>query len=681
MFALLLPFIATRLKNFFDALLDQQQQPSALMFPAANQPLDMGTLNLHHAVQRSVSTGNPITDALLVTVLISVISQMNLGRVVANASHTVVRYLKWACTLLWPAKKGDEEEDKVMGQITFSSVILTGTSATSTDNKTSIEFRALLHEVTERSSIIQQRCTVVTDSKQYQSATVPMYYYTPCNYFAHLGQKQPEKTYIDDTNDTWIEVRFRDLHNQGYVTSPSDAEHFDANPSKAWGGRDYSYSGAISASVTIMSRVHPVLELKKRVDVFVQSYINYVSTKPPAERFAFYSTFPDPSGVISSSVPIHVSLLGDGVAKSTENRSSIVRYMQNLIRKDDVDSCYTIHDLVLPRATIDDIQFRLDLTKKCNVPFTILLTGVPGSGKTACIRAIQKYLDVHVVMPALHHVESKGFQGLFDIFFGNYVNNYPIAPQERMIALEEFDLTWGKVMLNRNKQKSVDDMLKEANNDDSGNSDGGLTAAMAAAWKRKEEEEEKGLKKFDNEPVFSPRPKKDVLTLADWLKVMDGPQKRPGQVLVLVSNELPDLDPAVVRPGRIDMILRFGYLTTELLPKAFASACSHVLRIQRPLLLLSESTAPFDFDKLANDVQEQVISFITENGDHVTNEWLEENKVTISSISTQLKYNPSVDGVSSYREAVRAVLETFLLRRPSSSYTTTSGSINGSASA
>lgn len=620
---------------------------------AAHQPLDMGTMNLHHAVQRSVSTGNPIADALLVTVLVSIVSQLNIMGFVTRISHTFTLWVLWLIDLF----RSPEEEESldITGQMTFTSVVLTGTDALSAGNQSSNEFIALLHEITEKSTIVQQRSTVYSDLEAYfvgtgKSPLSSAYFYVPCT----DSNNSTIRVDLEDDGTTWLELRCRNLNNQGTATSPDDAEQFQ--PVKNETGGAFQYAGALSFAVTIKSTTRTVPELKKKVNNIVDAFVKSKAVKAPVDKYAFYST-------VSSSQQHHSGMirLSPVSGKNSAVGHSVTSYMENLISAKDVESCYTIHDLVLTDAQIKDLQFRLDLTQKCNVPLTILLTGVPGSGKTACVRAIQKYLDVHVVMPVLHHVSPEGFSGLFDIFFGNYVNSYPIKPQERMIALEEFDITWGRVMLNRHKQESAEEMLQNENDKakDSGKDKDAYTPPDQLDLPT-DVSKVPQIPKQQNQPE---KKVKDVLTLADWLKVMDGPQKRPGQVLVLLSNEMPDLDPSVLRPGRIDVAITFGYLTIDLLPKAFASACSHTLRIQRPLIpKLKEDQDMFDktLQRLKTDVQEQVASFIAEHGESVTDAWLTENCVTISSVSTQLKYNPYTNGALSYRKAVRDVLDTFI---------------------
>ena len=55
----------------------------------------------------------------------------------------------------------------------------------------------------------------------------------------------------------------------------------------------------------------------------------------------------------------------------------------------------------------------------------------------------------------------------------------------------------------------------------------------------------------------------DELNLAGLLNVLDGVVDTPGRMLVLTSNHPEKLDPALIRPGRIDRCLLLDYLRAE----------------------------------------------------------------------------------------------------------------------
>lgn len=73
--------------------------------------------------------------------------------------------------------------------------------------------------------------------------------------------------------------------------------------------------------------------------------------------------------------------------------------------------------------------------------------------------------------------------------------------------------------------------------------------------------------------LSSPHP--DELNLAGVLNVLDGVIDTPGRMLVMTSNHPETLDPALIRPGRIDRCLLLGFLQ----PKEAAHMVEHYFRV------------------------------------------------------------------------------------------------------
>lgn len=61
--------------------------------------------------------------------------------------------------------------------------------------------------------------------------------------------------------------------------------------------------------------------------------------------------------------------------------------------------------------------------------------------------------------------------------------------------------------------------------------------------------------------------KRDELNLSGLLNVLDGVVDTPGRIVVMTTNHPEILDPALIRPGRIDKILLLGYLECDDLVK------------------------------------------------------------------------------------------------------------------
>ena len=61
----------------------------------------------------------------------------------------------------------------------------------------------------------------------------------------------------------------------------------------------------------------------------------------------------------------------------------------------------------------------------------------------------------------------------------------------------------------------------------------------------------------------------EPLTLDDILNLWDGIRETPGRIMIISSNHYCDLDPALIRPGRIDLTLELSYATHEIIREMY----------------------------------------------------------------------------------------------------------------
>lgn len=74
--------------------------------------------------------------------------------------------------------------------------------------------------------------------------------------------------------------------------------------------------------------------------------------------------------------------------------------------------------------------------------------------------------------------------------------------------------------------------------------------------------------------MFGSAPAPRKITLSGLLNVIDGPCRHEGRVLIVTSNSPNSRDPALVRPGRIDMKVLFGNAGTEVMELLFVKILS-----------------------------------------------------------------------------------------------------------
>jgi len=217
------------------------------------------------------------------------------------------------------------------------------------------------------------------------------------------------------------------------------------------------------------------------------------------------------------------------------------------------------------------------------IPYTLglMLYGDPGCGKTSTIKALAKVLDRHIVNIQLSHIQTNTqLKKLFyddklqvlerenDINVKNLTIEIPI--DKRLYVIEDID-----AMTDLIKKRDVDlmknvplmggggsggnnDALDEAYGSMDGTNVnqliGGGMGESSAAYGREE----------DNK-------NQDPITLSSLLNILDGTLEIPGRVLVITTNHPDQIDPALIRPGRIDMQIHYRKANREIVAEMFKS--------------------------------------------------------------------------------------------------------------
>jgi len=174
--------------------------------------------------------------------------------------------------------------------------------------------------------------------------------------------------------------------------------------------------------------------------------------------------------------------------------------------------------------------------EKKGIPYTLgfMFHGAPGTGKTSEIKAIANVARRHPINIQLSEIKTKSqlrhlfFSDEIHVWNGSSLEKYTIPINERLYIIEDAD-AMGDVLLRRE-------------------------------WKRPVVVKEKDPFVLEDEDTL-----KDPIDLSFLLNLLDGTLESSGRIMVITSNFPDRFDTALVRPGRIDMIIEFKKCSLRIL--------------------------------------------------------------------------------------------------------------------
>jgi hypothetical protein len=197
------------------------------------------------------------------------------------------------------------------------------------------------------------------------------------------------------------------------------------------------------------------------------------------------------------------------------------------------------------------------------IPYTfgLLLHGSPGCGKTSLVKSIANETGRHPFNIKFHDFLTQ--TQMNNLFFNDRINindstdTYIIPQDKRLYSIEEIDcmsdLVLDRKIKNNEKEiMSVDETEMEKSIDD----DPFETLEKSVIIDNKKNKVKKLTDKLNNM-----RSNSEKLTLGFLLNLLDGVLEVPGRILIMTTNYPEKLDKALIRPGRIDLILDFKKTT------------------------------------------------------------------------------------------------------------------------
>lgn len=162
----------------------------------------------------------------------------------------------------------------------------------------------------------------------------------------------------------------------------------------------------------------------------------------------------------------------------------------------------------------------------------LLLHGPPGTGKSSFIKALAQHTGRHIVSIPIDLIQTN--QQLFDIMYDN----------KFYIKQTGTDFTDFKdVIFVMEDVDSLSNIVNKRSEDDERSDERGIADSNALL-----------------ESVVKKKNSANMLNLSGLLNALDGIIDSEDRIVIMTTNHIEKLDPALIRPGRVDKIIKLDYI-------------------------------------------------------------------------------------------------------------------------